>query len=267
MAERKSLDEHARFVRDTIRLMARFLWDWRAKHPHEDFRYTVEERIDLYRRTVFNPDRFQTKDRNFGAPGWRSLVAVIAEAYSRHATDGDIATFTADFSALVEPFVAPRFARDHAEGLPAFENRAGCFRFDPPYAENPKRVFFHIHNDCEPDSIFDDRRHIPRSFLALMEMAERQYAAIEIETNSWLNEHPRWLEYFPEDWRRNMLPPDTDIRWHYGFWGQFVTARGTLHEKNAAYYAQTGQFPFYPRRSWCGFAELRVHLTQFLART
>jgi len=84
--------------------------------------------------------------------------------------------------------------------------------------------------------------------------------ASELETHTWLNSHPRWLALFPREWQANLTAPDADVRWHYGFWGQFVTARGAFHARRAQQLRETGRFPYPPRASWCTFATLRAHL-------
>jgi len=77
---------------------------------------------------------------------------------------------------------------------------------------------------------------------------------------SWLNSHPRWLALFPQEWTDSLSPADCSVQWHLGFWGQFITARGTFHERNAAKFRDSGQMPFPYRTAYCTFNALRTHL-------
>jgi hypothetical protein len=57
-----------------------------------------------------------------------------------------------------------------------------------------------------------------------------------------------------------MSAPDENIRGHYGFWGQFLTARKTFNHKLAKQFMETGKMPFQTRRSWCSIESMRKHL-------
>ena len=89
--------------------------------------------------------------------------------------------------------------------------------------------------------------------------AER-FGAVKVGTSSWLNSVPRWLEWFPEEYRAGLSEPDLDVRWHYGFWGQFINARGCFNAAAGDHLRRTGRFPYYPRSGSCTIAALREHL-------
>jgi hypothetical protein len=95
-----------------------------------------------------------------------------------------------------------------------------------------------------------------------MDACEKQFGVREIGTATWLNSVPRWLRFFPAEWLANLSPPFTDAYWHYGFWGQFITARKTFNHNLGAQFRQTGVMPYTLRASWCTIAAMREHLRQ-----
>jgi hypothetical protein len=62
----------------------------------------------------------------------------------------------------------------------------------------------------------------------------------------------------------NMSDPETDVAWHFGYWGQFINSRGTFNHRRGEELRRTGEFPFPPRFSWCKFVDLEEHLDSFL---
>jgi len=138
--------------------------------------------------------------------------------------------------------------------------QCGCLKYDPPYKQWPHRVWFHIANPLMPCSIFDDPGYVPGCLRDLMTRSAAEFDVYELGTNTWLNSYSRWSEYFPDEWRNNLGPEIKDVKWHFGFWGQFLTARGTFNERNGRQLRETGEFPFWPRQAWCTFEALRKHL-------
>ena len=94
----------------------------------------------------------------------------------------------------------------------------------------------------------------------LMDVAEERFKASRISTGTWLNSVPKWLALFPQEWQDNLSEPDTDIRWHYGFWGQFINSRGCFNAKAAAKLRETGKIPYLRRSSSCSIRAMREHL-------
>ena len=99
-----------------------------------------------------------------------------------------------------------------------------------------------------------------------MDKCGEEFSVDKIATSTWLNSYPRWLELFPLEWMANMGPHMTDIKNGFGWWGQFVNARGAFNHKHAQRFRETGQLPFLPRRSWCSFESLRKHLNEHLRK-
>ena len=121
-------------------------------------------------------------------------------------------------------------------------------------------IEFHIANAISPKSIFDDPLYLPCCFMIMMEQVEALYQAEYILTGTWLNSNSKWLELFPQEWHDNLSAPPADIKWHYGFWGQFITARGTFNDKLGDYFRTNRKFRYSLRSSKCTLAAMRKHL-------
>lgn len=128
----------------------------------------------------------------------------------------------------------------------------GCIALEEPgtWDPDPQTVFFHIGNTLAPASLLKRPDYIRASLDRAARWALENWGpGLVFTTETWLNSHPLWLSSLPRDWTENLEAPNTDILWHLGFWGQFRTARGTFHHKNADVFRQTGRMPFEVRRS------------------
>ncbi|HRU04912.1 MAG TPA: hypothetical protein P5137_03945 [Candidatus Brocadiia bacterium] len=262
---RRTREEHARYLHESVKLHLWFLWTWLRQRPEESFVAALRGRVDVYRKTDVNEGFANHKQRRFDDPRWARLEQGLAEVYARTRDDASAERFEAEGFELARPRVDARLSRDFEEPPEAlaFAYRCGSLDYDPPAAAHPRRVFVHIANALQPASFFDDPRYLADCFAALMAQCRRQFGAEEMETETWLNSHPRWLAFFPQTWARNMGPELRDVNAGFGYWGQFMTARGTFHDKNAAHLRATGQMPFWPRHSWCSFRDMEAHLRRF----
>ncbi|MDO9540938.1 MAG: hypothetical protein Q7J98_01265 [Kiritimatiellia bacterium] len=167
------------------------------------------------------------------------------------------------------PLIKGRVDRDHEDfksGKDIEKYQCGSLRYDPgPEPDNPRRIGFHIANACFPGSIFEDKTYLPACFLVLISQCEAKFGISEIGTATWLNSLPKWNALFPDEWRNNMGPPNENIKWHYGFWGQFVNSRKTFNHKLAEQFRKTGKIPFPSRAAWCRTSEMREYLKRFFA--
>ena len=258
----KTLAEHTEYLREIVRLKLWFLFRWLREHPGEEFTPALRQRVDIYRKTDANPVGLCPKE-DFEQPAWRQLETGLGAVYAKHRGSGSAEAFEAEAFAVVEAAVQRRAPLDlqkerERDQLKAYQ--CGSLRYDKPSPDQPRTVFFHIANAVAPRSIFDEPAYLPGCLLDLMNRAEAEFGADALQTDTWLNSLPRWLEFFPASWQANLGPANHDVQWHYGFWGQFINARGTLNRKLADRLRQTGELPFWPRRSRCSFAELRSHL-------
>ena len=141
-------------------------------------------------------------------------------------------------------------------------------KYDPPDPKGklqPNWCCFHIANALAPRSIYSDPRHLPECFLELMERSAAEHGYDTLYTGSWLNDHPRWLELFPEEWRLNLSPGKDRTGWSFGNWGQLVTARGTFNLKAGAYARAHVALKYKSRSAHCSFTAMREHLINYLA--
>lgn len=256
--KRKTLDEHRQYLHQIVRLKLFFMHKWLSDHPDEPPMDVLRNRIDIYRKTEANPRGLNPPEKGWWtAPAWQEIENALLEAYSRRRQDA--AAFEEEGFAVVRPSVEARAERDFADKSHLDGYQCGSLRYEV-YDSPTKDVFFHIANRISPRSLFDDPLYLPCCFIVLMEHAEALYQAEFIATNTWLNSYPRWLAIFPQEWHDNMAEPNTDVQWHYGYWGQFITAKGTFNGKLGAYTRQHGKLKFYPRGSKCSIATMRKHL-------
>ena len=259
-----SYEEHLHYLFEIVKLKLWFLWHWMSEHPEDDFSWCLRERVDIYRKTNINDQIASPKVLHFDIPAWQELEDSARKLYESCKMDINSDRFERKAFEIFQDTVKARSRRSYEERPYVLDFKCGSLNYDAPKPDKPGRVFVHIANAVRPRSIFDDPGYIPACLMDLMDRAESEYGATELETETWLNSHPRWVALFPEQWRENMGPEDRDVRWHYAFWGQFITARGTFNEKNGAYLRKTGQFPYWMRRSWCGFDVLRDHLMEYI---
>lgn len=257
--------EHLDYLVSTARLMLWFARKWTLEHPAEGFAEVLAKRVGVFRLSGFNPDFLDsTRVKAEDFPDWLAAADTIRRYFDETRDDPDSSCFEQWCVELLMPGFRSRVARD-LEDIRSFKDlesyQCGSLRYNlRPNQDTPRRVGFHIANACSPHSIFDDPLYLPGCFLALMGECEARFGVTEIGTGTWLNEHPRWLRLFPPEWAEHMGPPARGIVGHYGFWGQFITARKTFNHKLARQFRATGEFPYLPRSSWCRIEALREHL-------
>ena len=161
---------------------------------------------------------------------------------------------------------AELYPRSRGMITPASWN-CGSLKYDPPTEDEPKRVAFHIYNTVSPNSFFANPDYLILCFLLLMKEAELRYGADTLFCSTWLNDRPRWLAYFPEEWQNNLSPRNFDrlTGMTVGDWGSIYDARGCLNAKYVAMVREQGKLPFAPRKSHCSFAAMREHLEKLPA--
>lgn len=256
--------EHQSWIFDLTKLQLHFLWNWLKNHPDEKFADGLRDRVDLVRKTDPNPKHADIAEFNADSPQWQEIVKMLTPIYedSKDDENADLWEFTA--FEHIKPILAEFAEKTFGSTKKLEEYQCGSLKYDPPKENEPKAVDFHIGNVVAPKSIFTDPGYLENCFLDLMDQTEEKYGADTLKTGTWLNSVPKWLEYFPEEWKENMEPEWKDPQWHFGYWGQFISAKGTFNEKYANILRETGEFPFYPRSSRCSFAAMRKHLNQKL---
>ena len=257
----KTLDEHREYLHEIVGLKLFFMHDWLTRHPDEKPAEVLRNRIDIYRKTEANAGALNPATQNWEGEAWQALEQPLLACHARHRYD--IEAFEQEGFAILRPSIDARCERDFIDTSRHASYQCGSLRYNL-HTEPTARVGFHIANVIQPRSIFANPSYLPCCFMTLMEHVEALYGASEIQTGTWLNMHRRWLGYFPKQWHDNMGPSNTDVKWNYGFWGQFISARGTYNRKLGDYFRKNREFYYYPRASYCGIAEMRRHLLDVL---
>jgi len=254
----KSLEEHRHYLFESVRLKLFFLARWQQEHPEEEFTAILRDRVDIFRKTEINPEGLNPRCSYFDLPEWLQLEGELKAVFD--ACGGDEKIFEEKGFAILRPLVESRCRRDYRDrsGLAGYQ--CGFLRHNLTLNDDGATLGFHIANDRQPDSFFDDKEHIKNSFTRLLDAAENEFHAVNIGTFSWLNSVERWLQLFPAEWRENLGEADTMVRWHYGFWGQFINARGCFNAAAGEYLRRNGRLPYYPRRSFCRISAMRRYL-------
>lgn len=256
----KSFIEHKQYLHDIVRLQLWFLWNWKQTHKDESIASILQDRIDIYRKTDINDGALSPEVLHFDDPRWVKIEQRVGQLYNKHQADSDAAQFEEEAFQSVIPTVDARARRDYEERPYVLDFKCGSLNFDPPTKEKPNYVQMHIANALSPGSFFDDKKYLLDCFISLMAKSSLEFGVEYVETETWLNSFPKWLEYFPEEWIRNMSKPDKDVMWHFGFWGQFINRRGVFDARLGRQLRETGCFPFLPRQSHCSISGLREHV-------
>lgn len=255
-----SLDEFICFANDFVALQLHFLWQWMLLHPAENFREALRKRIDLCRKTDPAPKHFDIASTDFNRPAWLAIEDDLALLYEKQRKRWNAVEFEQAALARVTGEVT-RFAKlTYNSKFKMSEYQCGSLKYDQPSKKTPQLINFHIGNAIAPKSIFADKSYLKDCFLDMMDQTQSKYGADTLKTGTWLNSMPKWLSYFPQEWMDNMSPANKDVQWHYGFWGQFISAKGDLNRKYAEQLRATGEFPFWLRSSHCSFTAMRKHL-------
>lgn len=257
----KSLDEHREYLHQIIKLKLFFLRNWLLEHPDETLSAVLRKRIDIYRKTSINTGLLNPKILHFECPEWLELEHRLQLVYEQY-KDKPAKFEEAGFSIFKET-VDERVKRDYEDASRLAGYQCGSLRYNEYDDFLPhETTIFHIANALQPKSFFDDPQYLPQCFLELMRQSAEKYGSTRLETCTWLNSLPRWLEIFPREWQDNIEPENTDVLWNYGWWGQFITARGTFNYKYGEIMRKTGKMPFYPRTSSCSFDNMKKHLRE-----
>lgn len=261
--ESHTLEEHRDYLYQIVRLQLFFLHRWLKEHPDENFRDAIRNRVDIYRKTNANPQGLNPTECLFDMPGWKAMEDESEILYRKYKDDGQM--FEDQAFLVFRPSLDARCERDYLDNSRLAAYQCGSLRYETSLQADGKTVGFHIANAVSPRSIFDDPAYLPNCFIQLMDETEEKYRAERISTSTWLNSMPRWLELFPQEWMDNMSAANKNVQWHYGFWGQFISARHTFNRKYGDILRRTGELPYYPKASSCSIQTMRKHLKRFVS--
>lgn len=252
----KTLEEHREYLYEMIKLKMWFIAHWLKNHPEEKFVDVLRKRVDVYRKTDVNPGTLNPVELYWDDPRWQAMEKAAEESYNRNIDHPEI--FEKEGLEIFKASLDARCERDMADRSECLRYQCGCLRHNPEATDD--FLGFHIANFCRPCSFLDYPAYTKGCFQMLLDRAEFIYHVPKIGTGTWLNGNPQWLKWFPQEWKDNMSEPNKDVQWHFGFWGQFISARGTFNFKYGKILRETGEFPYYPRRSQCTIKAMREHL-------
>ncbi len=122
-------------------------------------------------------------------------------------------------------------------------------------------VALHIYNVYMPESPF---LHATEIFASLdriiQELDQGGLKITRIGVDSWVNSLPGFKEFFPEEFVSSMVPTSPDAKTGNGWWGQFISRTGHLHEPRAQLLRQTRRFEYVRTHGECSFEALRQHV-------
>ncbi len=257
-----TFEEHLRFLNQLTALQLHYLWRWMRLHPDEDFREALRNRTDLCRKTDPAPKHYDVAESDFKRSEWIAIENEIAAIYEDRSIRDSAMKFEGESLSKTVHLITKFAKLTYGSNAKFAEYQCGSLRYNDPPPDGPSRnrINFHIGNAIAPKSIFQERSYLVGCFTDMMDQTEKKFGGEILVTRTWLNSLPKWLEYFPQEWIENLGPEDKDVQWHFGFWGQFVSARGALNMKYAKILRETGEFPFWPRISHCSFKSMRKHL-------
>lgn len=217
-------------------------------------------RTNLYRMTVL----FDGKNHpatGFKDERWNEAAADLQRIYDRHKDDADSGPLEREGWERLRLLVEPRIEAD-ARGWPKPEERPfGFFTYEFARPKNgSSRIDLHLANPFVPESPFANPGARAAELMRLLSDAKAKQPEVEtVHCGSWLNALKPFQELFPPEWAANMTAP-SELRYHYGWWGQFIDRTGGFNRRNGDKLRATGVFPFPCVGCQCSVASLRKHL-------
>lgn len=142
----------------------------------------------------------------------------------------------------------------------------GSLKYDHPQ-EHPDLpedwIVFHIANAVGPQSIFADPGYLPRCFMLLLKETQVRFNSQVLYTSTWLNGREEFLRNFPQEWRDNLEKNNDPLpvpAWHFGWWGQLVTGRGTINPNAEKFVRENGRLRYACCKSHCSYKNMIGHL-------
>ncbi|OGV56137.1 MAG: hypothetical protein A2X49_14620 [Lentisphaerae bacterium GWF2_52_8] len=257
----KTEAEYQDYIHKLVRLKLWFVWDWLQKHPDESISSVLRNRVDIFRKTeYYDPVHMNGDSPDFSIPGWLEIEDSLKEIWESRRNDPGSDGFEEEAFLILRQQLDSYTRSSYEKSLVPPAMKCGSLTYNSPAADAPDVIAVHIANALQPASIFDDPLYLPHCLRELMEQSSAEFGVSKLHCGSWLNSHPRWLALFPQEWTDLRGPEDHSVQWHFGFWGQFITAKGTFHERNASKFRSSGEMPFPYRTADCSFDALQKHL-------
>lgn len=254
----KSLNEHLQSIEE----LAKFSLFYAAKYlkPRLDADKTLWEALCSHTMLMFHGLEFREKDKFPEIPLCRDLEAAVTRFENLEPEQFEAAVWQTCGEAVTARG-AELYGKSRGVATPPSWN-CGSLKYDLPDAENPRLCRFHIYNTVAPNSLFADPEYLILCFKLLMKESALRFGADTLITSTWLNERPRWLDFFPEEFHLSLTPrnPDKFPGPTVGSWGFLYDARGMMNQKYIRQIRETGILPFLPRTGRCSFEAMNSHL-------
>ena len=269
-------EEHVDLMLRSAETMLAFARHWARKRPEESLDLIIERRTEVPLLVPVG-DKGSARFRRAGDVGWLGLMRGVAEDDRSCAEDDAFVSAAMKRIAPCMRVHAPCHLEQErpdnpwtAESLefnrepPPLNDTwfPEWSRFDLPTRDLSRWCSFHIRNAVAPRSPFDDPAYFPRCFLKMMDVAEAECGFDTLFTGTWLNDYPRWVDLFPDEWRRNMGGRIDEVWGNTGYWGQLVRAEGTFNERTGRFIRERGELRYKPRWSCCSFEAMRRQIRE-----
>ena len=263
---KKTLAEHKEYIEKMARLSFFFARRLKDKNPETPLSDLLRDRTPLLYHGLNYPD-YLTKWNN---PDCQRILKKADELSNLPAPEFEERMFAEIKDLAMER--AERFYPESVgiDNVPWGKDSPHSLKLDPPDPKGKRALNwcnFHIANAVAPRSIYDDPRYLPECFMEIMARGEKEYGFDTLCTGTWLDDVPRWLALFPQEWIDNLSPRRDTTGWTFGNWGQLVTARGTFNDKAGQYARENLTLRYKCRSSHCSFAAMRKHLEELLKTT
>lgn len=255
-----TLEARRDFVDGVARLSLWLGAQWASKG--EALGETLTVRTNLYRLSSLYDGKHHPAqpEPGWSDPHWDEVLAGLRELYERQRAAPDTAAFEDEGLRRLWPLLEARLARDVEQWPKPADRPFGFFTF----AQNEKeaRIHLHLFNPFVPQSPFSEPRARAEELSRMLDAAVAgQPALASVHCGSWLNSFKPFLDFFPPEYAASAKPPG-DLRYHYGWWGQFMDRTGGFHRRNGQHVRATGTFPFPCVGCQCSLKALRVHLKE-----
>lgn len=207
--------------------------------------------------TPFHVRLFQDPkvDGHHREPGWLAFTDRLEQMVAQGAAT-PLKTLTEDVYAELMPDPMERYLSVQRKDWEA-DRPFGLWQ----YGVHGDYVALHVLNVYMPDSPF---AHGAEIFAALdqiiHEIDQRGLKIVRIGVDSWINSLPPFQRFFPEQFARSLAPTTPDAKGGNGWWGQFISRTGQLHQRRAELLRCTRQFEFVRTHGECTFEALRQHV-------
>lgn len=242
----KALDEHLKFADECYSFVLEFAWDQHRRHPE------VPRSEFITGQSLLN---YLLRSGSDDAPVKIPLADQIAALADQVKTRQEMEALRSAVMKHVER-IYPATFEPHPKYKPSMS-----LRVTQPAPELPKDYcIIHMTNALQPESFLNKPLYLIRNFRDILAEAENCFGCKVLYTASWMNSLPRWLAFFPDEWRQNLSEPYSEIHGNMGFLGQFLNAAGNLNRPVVDYLLITGQLKYPFRKSHCSIAAMRNHL-------